>query len=815
MKLKTIRLHPFGRLADESWNLEQPLVVIHGPNEQGKTTLRQAIFHALFTPTDQTKTQLGKTVEPWLPRPAGDHAAVTLEFEHDGGIWVLEKRWGADASSTLRLASSSTAFRDSAKVEEQLRAMLAHNEATFRHVLFTGQAELEQTLAAIDQNVAHLRDVRDLLKAGAGAAGDVDEQLLRRMLDKKIADAFGRWNDERGRPEQQNGQEKGLTNRWKRGSGQIVEAWYTWQDVVARHDQVVELERSIDAVNLEVAAQERILAEATRFVEQYGHLRNDLTERGQLEERLARLEGEARSLGEVFQRWPAAEAAITAWSQRQPEVVRSHQSLQTELADAQKQRDGEAIRRSFQAIQAAKKAWEQADEAAASLPDPGKERVALIDRLQVAITAAENKLAARTLTWRIETAVPGDVRVERGIEPAETLAVNHDGLAGSAEARVKVVAGGVTLSVESGDDDNEELFQSLVTGRRRLADELAACNAKTRDDVVVMAEKRRAADAAVKEKQAAFMGSLGGQPFAAWEAAVQALENLPKTRDIAAIESELERLRGQATKDELECAQHRTSLDAWREAYGDQEALGDKLLVAKGNIKAVKERLGSLAPLPKEFETFAALLARLDEAQRTQLHAQERLTETKTRRGELTTTLGDDRSQELAEEAEAAGRKFARARAEGRAYKRIREELDRITAEVEHDPLAAFGDRVAAIFSRITGGQATLEFSDNSQLPARVVRGPVSLPPERLSHGGGGALALAVRLGMAEAYLAQGGGFLMFDDPLVHFDTGRMAVAADVLRELSETVQVIVFTCHDHHAARFRGSLSDAHQSVE
>jgi uncharacterized protein YhaN len=48
--LKSVRLHPLGRFADESWNLDKPLVVIHGPNELGKTTLRQAIFHALFTP---------------------------------------------------------------------------------------------------------------------------------------------------------------------------------------------------------------------------------------------------------------------------------------------------------------------------------------------------------------------------------------------------------------------------------------------------------------------------------------------------------------------------------------------------------------------------------------------------------------------------------------------------------------------------------------------------------------------------------------------------------------------------------------------
>jgi recombinational DNA repair ATPase RecF len=76
MRLHSIRLHPFGRFADRSWDLAKSLVVIHGPNELGKTTLRQAIFHALFTPTKQTDTQLKTSVKPWLPLPAGDHAHV-------------------------------------------------------------------------------------------------------------------------------------------------------------------------------------------------------------------------------------------------------------------------------------------------------------------------------------------------------------------------------------------------------------------------------------------------------------------------------------------------------------------------------------------------------------------------------------------------------------------------------------------------------------------------------------------------------------------------------------------------------------------
>ena len=162
MKLQSITLHPFGCFTDQSWDLAKPLVVIHGPNELGKTTLRQAIFHALFTPTELTRTQLDRSVKPWLPQPDGDHAKVTLTFEQGGSIWTLEKQWGAGQMS--RLSDGTTALADPDAVQKRLGEMLVHGEATFRHVLFTGQAELERTFDTIKekQKAGELRDIRDL-----------------------------------------------------------------------------------------------------------------------------------------------------------------------------------------------------------------------------------------------------------------------------------------------------------------------------------------------------------------------------------------------------------------------------------------------------------------------------------------------------------------------------------------------------------------------------------------------------------------------------------------------------------------------------
>ena len=800
MRLLHVRLHPFGRFSDQSWDFRVPLVVVHGPNELGKTTLRQAIVHALFTPTGLTATQLKKTIGPWLPQPAADHAAVTLTFEHDGTTWTLEKRWGGGQAS--RLSDGTASFADPDTVHKQLAQMLSHSEATFRHVLFTGQAELERTLDAIEENAGHLRDIGELLRAGAGGEAEVDEQRLRSALDNRIKAAFGRWNDDRARPESQNGQERGITNPWINGVGEILAAWYAWQKLVAEHDDILRVEREIDRINSDVAEIEQSIAKAADLAHRFGGMREGVTARGELGEKVRRLEGEESAMGAAFATWPRAEAAIEQWDQQKNDLQRQLAALQQELGHARKREGAAAIRNAFRGIEAAKRAWEQATADLGNNPDPGEERIDAVSRLERAITDAENKLSSRALAWRIEAETPAEISVEMGAEPRKALAVGPQAASGMAEARVRVVAGGITLTVESGGDDVASLFESLARDRESLSRELQACGATAAGDVRIKAGRHREAAREARRTKEVYEGLLLGKAFERWAEEIRSVEELPNARDVNAIEQAITDLQKKIAEGDARSATQQQAIEGWKTSHADHATLAEKLMQTRSDLKQARESLASLPDMPEGFDSPRAFVAAIDAAQAGQLAGQQQLTGKKAEAAELAGLLGERRSEDVAERAEAEKRKFERLRSRGRSYLRIRQELDRIAADRSEDPLEGFGNRVTEIFSRITGGGSALEF--NGQLPAAVVRGSVSLPPERLSHGGGGALALAVRLAMAEAYVASGGGFLMLDDPLVHFDPARMGIAADILREFSERVQVIFFTCHDHHAQRLR-----------
>ena len=71
--------------------------------------------------------------------------------------------------------------------------------------------------------------------------------------------------------------------------------------------------------------------------------------------------------------------------------------------------------------------------------------------------------------------------------------------------------------------------------------------------------------------------------------------------------------------------------------------------------------------------------------------------------------------------------------------------------------------------------------------------------PEQLSTGTRELLYLAIRLGYVLHYCRQTEPLpIVMDDVLVNFDDARARSTLEALREVSQQVQILFFTCHPH-----------------
>lgn len=90
---------------------------------------------------------------------------------------------------------------------------------------------------------------------------------------------------------------------------------------------------------------------------------------------------------------------------------------------------------------------------------------------------------------------------------------------------------------------------------------------------------------------------------------------------------------------------------------------------------------------------------------------------------------------------------------------------------------------------------------------ARQVGDPVARDASFLSTGAVDQLYLAVRLAICELALPEEEPCpIILDDALVNFDDERCQCALEVLHEMAQTRQIVLFTCHGRELTFMRGT---------
>ena len=141
-------------------------------------------------------------------------------------------------------------------------------------------------------------------------------------------------------------------------------------------------------------------------------------------------------------------------------------------------------------------------------------------------------------------------------------------------------------------------------------------------------------------------------------------------------------------------------------------------------------------------------------------------------------------------------------------HRRVETELEALTVALDEMALAdeemqsefspALARSTAAILSRLTGG-AYSELSLDRELNAlvRCAGEPVLHESGFLSRGTVDQLYLALRLALCDMLLSGDEPCpIVLDDALINFDDTRMGYALDVLREIAQRRQILLFTCH-------------------
>ena len=795
MKLISIRLHPFGGTADRKCTLHDGINVLEGPNEFGKSTLSNALWHALFTTTKLSKVELRNTIGRWYPKPGGDHARITVQFQAAGQRWTLEKTWGAGAASSLR-SDSSAGIADPADVQAKLCTLLKRSKATWQHVLFTSQAQLAETMEQLRVNAGEVDEVQSLLAGPAAIPRDIPPDRLTAAVEDRINQHFGRWDRASQRPEQG----RGIDRRWQNGVGTLLTAWYAQETVRRALDNVIQYENDVDGVNTQIHHVAEEMSGDDEFVRNGRSIRDGLGQRLGLDERCQRLTSELRVLREIMTAWPGAAQVIEAKVSELNGVIANLESVETELRNARRRSQSEQLNRTHDLLTKARETWKVAANLLAQSKSVAPEQLTELKRLEREIDSSRIQIAAQKLMVKLESTASRSVTVQRGTGEQEVVSLSPSATWESqSEGIFRLEYQDLKLSVESGTGDVNGLFTALKTASSQRTDILKSLGHESLAAAQLANDNHQTLATDESKKEALYRAALQGRTEEEWTTDMTALAELPETRSVEVLEGEKSRLLERRAGLDGEIRLAREKIETWKRDHIDLDSLTDKIVDKSAETKKAQRELVGLPELPEGFASISDYLTLLGQKETDRVAQEGRLKELEVEKGRLSGAAPATTSEELRTDLEITEREFERQQAHGQALLRIKERLQSVIAERGiDDPMQGLTTAVSEHFMYLTGGRYQ-EVTLAGTAPAQVV-GTLTLDTNVLSQGTLGSLALATRLALSELYLKDMDGFFLLDDPFTDMDATRRAAAIQAIGTFAKKHQVLFLTCHKEHA---------------
>ena len=788
MRIKNISCNQFAGVCNRNVSFTDGINVIYGKNESGKSTLVNLISRTLFQDVKlKMNTKEGKDfADLYLPGAkkssgiAGDFADGKITFETENGTYTLSKEWGTDARCSL--STPDGIIRDQSLIEAILKDALLYGEGVYSDMLFSSQRNTDVSLQTIlDASKSESKkEIADAVSQAFAESDGVSVDAIEQAIQTKIDEIKGKhWDVERGMPERK-------PSRWVKDLGEILKAYYAWEDAKNALAEISGLEQKADdAVNtytdLDIA-----LRTAEDAYNRFNTFASCLASQRDRKKVIERNNADLDKITDILSEWP----------QLKEDLERARE-LQTE-------KENRNVLDIWKTVQETQAELSGEDYAVAELPYPDNSEITKIKKLQREITLYENKLCGMNLNAAIHMLGGNELQII-SLRTGENVDTT-DGLASITEAVKITVPGVMEIQLSPADVDVAYIEQQIASSKQMLADIFAKYKVETLEELENYAQKIENTKAKIENVSTRLSRILGNMSFAQLEELYRQTD--PVNRSKEEIEDDILAVC-KSSDIATFITRTETVVDGYAAEYGSVNDLKVKALDLEGELEEAKKSVSGVENIPAEYLAIMDPYDYLDSLQGELKRKQSLRDDALKEKSSAATALKnykDAHPEACQETVDKAERNFEEVQSLLNHWLHIAEVFKAQKENIHDNPMQDIADRFAHYLSIISGGRVSSEFPEADKLNVNTYSENNLLDYGKLSEGTKETVSLAFRLAVLDHLFPEGGGVIVFDDPFTDMDADRTAQSCELIKECATRHQVIFLTCKEDYLSILEGN---------
>ncbi len=786
MKLKEIYTEQFAGIRDRSVSLEDGINVVFGKNESGKSTFVNLLSRTLFQQAclDGRKDKEFRAL--YFPgrrkgtTQTGDFIHGEITFETNDGVYQFYKKWSDKPECRLTMPSGEK-LEDSKKVNDILKEVLIYKEGVYSDMLFSSQRNINLSLQTIlekkqSTNSKSETNVKDEIVAAvsqAFAEGDgIDIEAIGREIDKKIDALAKHWDDERGLPESKL---KVGSERWKKEVGEVLKAYYAWEDAKEELSNIVNYEAKAKIYRDKEEAANLAEKAYTDFHDWDEKLKNFQLRKKEIE----RLEDEKEEYADALKKWP-----------------KLNENLEKAKNLKQEQTDRDSINKK-ERIEEFQVQLERLNSDLTKAECPTDEDITAVDDEQKTITKLNNKLSAMNLSASLSLFGQHAVEI-KSLRTGQVLDITGDNFA-ITEAVQITIPDVMELQLAPADVNVGECQDKIKNAQEDVETIFKKYNVDSLDSLKKLQQDIRVIEHRKDLIREDIERELGNDSIEDLKDKVQKISSVPRSMDI--INEDIKDLCKEDSID-IYIGVKENNVERYIKKFENIDSLKNRLQTIKGTLEEENKAITEINDIPEKYRHVENPEKYVEKLKKEWEDAKKAKEKAYKEKNELKNCETKD-SDSLAEDVDKAEQVLTEQKELLAHWKHIKEIYIQEKQDISDNPK----EDIASSFIRYLGIISNGRISSDENLNMEIYSKEHILDYKILSEGTKETVSLAFRLAVLDHLFPAGGGVIVFDDPLADMDNERAKQACTLIKECAKRHQVIFLTCHEEYLNTLGGNI--------